>query len=248
MPLVQFLGVSHRFGELHALAHLDLEIAAGEVFGLLGPNGAGKTTTLRILSTYLTPDEGTATVGGFDVKDNPMEVRRSLGYLPEHPPLYLDHTVEEFLAFCAALRGVARRRRAAAVSGVVERCGLGEVRGRLIGNLSKGFRQRVGLAQALVHDPQVLILDEPTVGLDPQQIREIRKLVASLATQHTVLLSTHILPEVAMTCSRAVVIHRGRVVAEDTLESLSASGGLEETFLRLIGEEAPLGAATGGAA
>jgi ABC-2 type transport system ATP-binding protein len=196
-----------------------------------------------VLSTYLSPDEGSASLGGFDVLRQPMEVRRQLGYLPEHPPLYLDHTVAEYLTFCAALRGVARRSRKHAVDVVIERCGLGGVRGRLLANLSKGYRQRVGLAQALVHSPAVLILDEPTVGLDPQQIREIRNLIKSLAPDHTVVLSTHILPEVTMTCRRAIVVNRGRVVASDTLESLTGPGGLEETFLRLIGEEPPAAAA-----
>ncbi len=242
--MIEVRDLGKRYGDTTALDGVSFQVARGEIVGFLGPNGAGKTTMLRILSTYLTPDEGTATVGGFDVARQPMEVRRRLGYLPEHPPLDLDHTVDEFLRFCAALRGVPRSRRKAAVDDVVERCGLSDVRGRLIGNLSKGFRQRVGLAQALVHRPEVLILDEPTVGLDPQQIREIRNLVAGLASEHTVLLSTHILPEVAMTCSRAVIIHRGRVVAAESLETLSGSGGLEETFLRLIGEEAVLPAAT----
>ena len=247
--MIEVRGLGKRFGDTTALDRVSFQVARGEIVGFLGPNGAGKTTTLRILSTYLAPDEGAATVAGFDVVRQPMEIRRRLGYLPEHPPLYLDHTVEEFLRFCAALRGVPRFRRRGAVTEVVERCGLGDVQGRLIANLSKGYRQRVGLAQALVHQPEVLVLDEPTVGLDPQQIREIRNLVRSLASDHTVLLSTHILPEVSMICSRAVIIHRGKIVAEDTLESLSGSGGLEETFLRLTGEEAIEGApATGGAA
>jgi len=238
--MIEVSALEKRYGDTTALDGVSFRVGRGEIVGFLGPNGAGKTTTLRILSTYLTPDAGTARVGEYDVALQPMEVRRRLGYLPEHPPLYLDQTVQEFLRFCAALRGVPRSRRRGAVEDVIERCGLGEVRGRLIANLSKGYRQRVGLAQALVHRPEVLILDEPTVGLDPQQIREIRRLVASLATEHTVLLSTHILPEVTMTCSRAVIIHRGKVVADDSLEALSRSGGLEEAFLRLIGEELTL--------
>src|SRR3990172_5069186 len=242
--MIEVRDLVKRYGDTTALDGVSFQVARGEIVGFLGPNGAGKTTTLRILSTYLTPDAGTATVGEFDVARQPMEVRRKLGYLPEHPPLYLDHTVDEFLRFCAALRAAPRSQTRAAVDDVVERCGLGDVRSRLIANLSKGFRQRVGLAQALVHRPEGLILDEPTVGLDPQQIREIRNLVASLASEHTVLLSTHILPEVAMICSRAVIVHRGKVVAADTLETLSGAGGLEETFLRLIGEEAVLPAAT----
>jgi ABC-2 type transport system ATP-binding protein len=245
--MIEARSLEKRYGETMALGSVSFEVARGEVAGFLGPNGAGKTTTLRILSTYLTSDAGSAAVAGFDVARQPMEVRRKLGYLPEHPPLYLDHTVDEYLRFCAALRGVARSARTKAVAEVVERCGLGEVRGRPLGNLSKGYRQRAGVAQALVHRPEVLILDEPTVGLDPQQIREIRNLIRSLATDHTVLLSTHILPEVAMTCTRAVVIHRGRVVAADSLEALGGAAGLEETFVRLtsdhLTEAAPGGTA-----
>jgi len=172
-----------------------------------------------------------------------MAVRRKLGYLPEHPPLYLDHSVREYLRFCAALRGVPRRRRAGAVDAAVARCGLTEVRDRLLGNLSKGFRQRVGLAQALVHGPEVLILDEPTVGLDPQQIREIRELIRALAGEHTVLLSTHILPEVAAVCGRVVIVHRGRVVADAPVTELTGAGSLEEAFLRVTAADAAEGVA-----
>ena len=232
--------LAKRFGDVVALQDVSFEVGRGEIVGFLGPNGAGKTTTLRILSTYLTPDAGTASIGGHDSAREPMAVRRKLGYLPEHPPLYLDHTVEEYLRFCAALRGVARRRRASAVASVTERCGLGEVRGRLLGNLSKGFRQRVGLAQALVHGPEVLVLDEPTVGLDPQQIREIRELIRSLGGEHTVLLSTHILPEVAAVCGRAVIVHRGKVAADAPVAELAQAGGLEEAFLRVTGRDVEL--------
>jgi ABC-2 type transport system ATP-binding protein len=231
--MIEVSALEKRFGDRTALDGITFKVERGEIAGFLGPNGAGKTTTLRILSTFLTPSSGDARVAGFDVVRSPMEVRRRLGYLPEHPPLDLDHTVREYLGFCAAFRGVPSIKRRAAVLSVVERCGLGEVADRLIGNLSKGFRQRVGLAQALVHAPEVVILDEPTIGLDPHQIREIRNLVRSLAGSHTVLLSSHILTEVAMTCSRAVVIHRGRVAADVPVD-LDASGrGLEETFLRV---------------
>ena len=236
--MIELDGLVKRFGDTVALDGVSFRVERGEIVGFLGPNGAGKTTTLRILSTYLTPDEGRAVVGGHDAALRPMEVRRRLGYLPEHPPVDLDHTVLEYLSFCAALRGVPRRRRRAAVDEVLERCGVVEVRGRLIGNLSKGYRQRVGLAQALVHAPEVLVLDEPTVGLDPQQIREIRELVRSLRGDHTVLLSTHILPEVAVTCDRAIVIHRGRIVADHPLAEFGAPGALEESFLRLTAGEA----------
>jgi ABC-2 type transport system ATP-binding protein len=231
--MIEVRGLVKRFGQTEALAGVSFRAGKGEVVGFLGPNGAGKTTTLRILATYLAPDEGSATVCGIDVVDRPMEVRRRIGYLPEQPPLYLDHTVDEFLRFCAALRGLPRGRGMRQVDEVIGRCSLGEVRHRLIGNLSRGFKQRVGLAQALVHEPDVLVLDEPTLGLDPQQNREIRNLIRSLGSGRTVLLSTHILPEVAMTCSRAVIVNRGRVVAEESLEALGGSTGLEEAFLRL---------------
>jgi len=242
--MIEVLALVKHYGDRAALDGVTFRVERGEIVGFLGPNGAGKTTTLRILSTFLTQDSGEARVAGFDVLSSPMDVRRRLGYLPEHPPLDLDHTVVEYLGFCAALRGVPARGRRAAISGVIDRCGLGQVAGRLIGNLSKGFRQRVGLAQALVHAPGVVILDEPTVGVDPHQIREIRNLIRSLAGNHTVLLSSHILPEVAMTCSRAVIVHRGRVAADVPLVAAAAGAGLEETFLRvtsadpLEGEEA----------
>jgi ABC-2 type transport system ATP-binding protein len=231
--MIEVFGLVKRYGDRAALNDVTFRVERGEIVGFLGPNGAGKTTTLRILSTFLTQDEGVARVAGFDVLKKPMEVRRRLGYLPEQPPLDLDHTVREYLGFCAALRGVPRKTRKGAIDSVVDRCGLSAVSTRLIGNLSKGYRQRVGLAQALVHEPEVIILDEPTIGLDPHQIREIRNLIRSLAGDHTVLLSSHILPEVAMTCSRALVVHRGRVAADVPVDAAAAGGGLEETFLRV---------------
>jgi len=236
--VIEVRGLGKRFGETTALDGVSFKVERGEVAGFLGLNGAGKTTTLRILATYLTPDSGRAVVAGCDPVDDPIGVRRRLGYLPEHPPLDLDHTVGEYLRFCSDLRGVVRRKRRAAVDAVLESCGLTDVRRRRIGNLSKGYRQRVGLAQALVHEPDVLILDEPTIGLDPQQIREIRSLIRSLACARTVLLSTHILSEVTLTCSRAIIIQHGRVLADDSLESLAGAAGLEETFIRLTAGEA----------
>ncbi|MBZ5638791.1 MAG: ABC transporter ATP-binding protein [Acidobacteriia bacterium] len=243
--MIEVRGLAKRFGETEALRGVSFGAARGEVVGFLGPNGAGKTTTLRILASYLAPDAGSASVCGFDVVGQPMDVRRRIGYLPEQPPVYTDHTVDEYLRFCAALRRVPRSRRRPAMDDVVERCGLGGVRHRLIGNLSRGYRQRVGLAQALVHEPEVLVLDEPTAGLDPQQIREIRNLIRSLGAGRTVLLSTHILPEVAMTCDRAVIVHRGRVVAEEAVEALGGSSGLEEAFLRLTSEDSAAAAVRG---
>jgi ABC-2 type transport system ATP-binding protein len=244
--MIEVNGLVKRYGDRPALDGVSFTVARGEVVGFLGPNGAGKTTTLRILSTFLTQDEGEARVAGFDVLKAPMEVRRRLGYLPEQPPLDLDQTVREYLGFCAALRGVARGARHGAIDAVVERCGLTPVAGRLIGNLSKGYRQRVGLAQALVHQPEVVVLDEPTIGLDPHQIREIRNLIRSLAGERTVLLSSHILPEVAVTCSRVVVVHRGRVAADVPIDAGASGLGLEETFLRVT--SADLAAAPGATA
>jgi ABC-2 type transport system ATP-binding protein len=244
--VIEVRGLVKRFGETTALDGVSFRVERGEVAGFLGLNGAGKTTAFRILATYLTPDGGRAVVAGRDPVEDPIGVRRRLGYLPEHPPLDLDHTVDEYLRFCSDLRGIRRGRRRGAIEAAIESCGLTEVRGRRIGNLSKGYRQRVGLAQALVHEPDVLILDEPTIGLDPQQIREIRALIRSLARDRTVLLSTHILSEVTVTCSRAIVIRRGRVVADDTLESLAGGTGLEESFLRLTAGDADEEPAQGG--
>jgi ABC-2 type transport system ATP-binding protein len=195
-------------------------VQKGEILGFLGPNGAGKTTTMRILTGYMPPSSGAANVAGYDVFDDSIEVRKRIGYLPETVPLYTEMTVWDYLDFCARLRGVADRD--AAIERVMEMTSIGERADTLIGKLSKGFRQRVGIAQALVHSPEVLIMDEPTIGLDPKQIIDIRHLIKSLAGEHTVLLSTHILPEVSQICSRILIINKGKIVAEDTPERLSA--------------------------
>jgi ABC-2 type transport system ATP-binding protein len=192
------------------------------VLGFLGPNGAGKTTTMRILTGFVPATSGAVSVAGFDVFEQPLEVKRRIGYLPEHPPVYPELTVSEYLRFVGRLKALPRGSLRSAVDRVVGACGLGEVRGRLIGNLSKGYRQRVGLAQALIHDPPVLILDEPTVGLDPKQIIEVRELIRGLGGAHTIILSTHILSEVTATCQRVVIIHEGRIVAVDTHAGLAA--------------------------
>jgi ABC-2 type transport system ATP-binding protein len=230
--VIEVRGLVRRFGETTALDGMTFAVPSGSIAGFLGPNGAGKTTTLRILATCLAPHGGSATVAGFDVVSDPMEVRRRIGYLPELPPLHLDHTVLEYLRYCAALRGVGRSAARRSIDDLTDRCGLGDVRGRLLGNLSKGYRQRVGLAQALVHDPEVLVLDEPTSGLDPNQIVEIRGLIRSLAGERTILLSTHILPEVAAICGRAVIVDRGRVRAEENVDDLQGERGLESAFLQ----------------
>ncbi|MGD2062472.1 MAG: ABC transporter ATP-binding protein [Nitrospirota bacterium] len=211
-----------RYGPIEAVRDVSFHVAPGEVLGFLGPNGAGKTTTLRIITGFLPATSGRVTVGGDDIFEHPRAVKERIGYLPEVPPLYPELTVTEQLTFVARLKGVARRRRKGAVDDAIEKTGLTEVRRRLVANLSKGYRQRVGLAQALVNSPPVLILDEPTVGLDPKQIIEIRQLIQSLAGDHTVILSSHILPEVRASCQRVVIIHQGRVVATDTFDTLAA--------------------------
>ncbi|MFA0757697.1 MAG: hypothetical protein PVTTEEND_000828 [Candidatus Fervidibacter sp.] len=219
--MVEVVGLTKFYGEVKALEEVTFDVRRGEILGFLGPNGAGKTTTMRILTGFLSPTLGTAKVAGYDVVENSLEVRRLTGYLPETVPLYNEMRVRDYLGYMARIRGVPRRRIRERVDDVVGRCGLTEVADRLIGHLSKGYRQRVGIAQALVHDPQVLILDEPTIGLDPVQVREVRQLIKSMAGERTIILSTHILPEVSMTCERVLIIHKGRIVAEDTPEGLS---------------------------
>ncbi len=214
--------VTKRYGQHTAIDRVTFSVAKGEVLAFLGPNGAGKTTTMRILTGFMPPSEGAAKIDGFDCTDHPMEIKRRIGYLPETPPVYQELTVSEYLRFVGRLRGMSGPALTGAMAREVERLGLGPVEFRLIGNLSRGYRQRVGLAQALLHDPPVLILDEPTVGLDPKQIIEIRELIKSLAGSHSVILSTHILPEATAVCQRVVIISGGRIVAEDTPDQLSA--------------------------
>ena len=213
--------ITKRYGQHTAIDRVTFSVAKGEVLAFLGPNGAGKTTTMRILTCFIPATEGTASVAGYDCLEQPLEVKRRIGYLPETPPVYQELTVDEYLRFVGRLRGLAGSMLTAALSREIERLGLGPVQRRLIGNLSRGYRQRVGLAQALIHDPPVLILDEPTVGLDPMQIIEIRELIKSLAGSHSVILSTHILPEATAVCERVVILSGGRIVAEDTPERLS---------------------------
>lgn len=220
--MIEVQNITKRYGSLTAIDRVSFSVAKGEVLAFLGPNGAGKTTTMRILTCFMPATEGVARVAGFDCADQSLEVKRRIGYLPETPPVYHELTVVEYLTFVARLRGLTGRDQAAALDRSIERVALGSVRHRLIGNLSRGYRQRVGLAQALLHDPPVLILDEPTVGLDPKQIIEIRELIKSLAGSHSVILSTHILPEATAVCQRVVIINGGRIVAEDTPEQLSA--------------------------
>ncbi|HYQ82102.1 MAG TPA: ABC transporter ATP-binding protein [Anaeromyxobacteraceae bacterium] len=220
--MIEVSRLTKRYRDLVAVDDLSFTVGKGEVVGFLGPNGAGKSTTMRILTGFLPATSGTAKVAGFDVFEEPLEVKRRIGYLPEQPPVYDALTPRSYLRFCASLKGLPRQRVRDEIDRVAERTGVTGVMDRVIGNLSKGFRQRVGLAQALLGDPEVLVLDEPTVGLDPLQIREVRELVKSLAGRHTVILSTHILPEVAMTCQKVLVIHQGRLVDFDTVEGLIA--------------------------
>ena len=219
--MIEVDSLTKRYGRATAVDGISFKVEKGEILGFLGPNGAGKTTTMRILTCYLPPSEGTARVAGHDVFAEPLEVKKRVGYLPETPPLYPDMEVGEYLDFCAKIKGVAGAERKTRIADAIEKCRVGDVRTKLIGKLSKGYRQRVGLAQAILHNPDVLILDEPTAGLDPKQIIETRELIKGLGGSHTVVLSTHILPEVSMTCGRVVIINKGRVVAEDTPENLT---------------------------
>jgi len=219
--MIEVENLGKRYGDKFAIRNLSFRVKKGEILGFLGPNGAGKTTTMRVLTCYLPATEGTARVAGFDVFKEGLQVRKRIGYLPEHPPLYLEMSVLSYLDFLTRIKAVPRRKRKDRIAYVLDRCRIDDVKHRLIQNLSKGYRQRVGLAGALIHDPEVLVLDEPTIGLDPKQIIEIRELIKSLAGDHTVILSTHILPEVTQTCQRVLILNEGKVVAEDTFEKLS---------------------------
>ncbi|PHM11435.1 ABC transporter ATP-binding protein [Nostoc sp. 'Peltigera malacea cyanobiont' DB3992] len=218
--MIEVEHLSKIYGSTPAITDVTFSVEPGEILGLLGPNGAGKTTTMRILAGYLPATNGNARIAGYDVHENSLAVRQRIGYLPETPPLYPDMTVEGFLHFVARIKGVPAGDRPNKVTAAIERCNLEDKRKVIIRKLSKGYRQRVGIAQAIVHDPPAIILDEPTVGLDPRQIIEVRNLIKSLAGTHTVILSTHILPEVSMTCSRVAIINRGKVVATNTPENL----------------------------
>src|SRR5499426_704100 len=212
--------LTKRYATKTAIEGMSFQVNKGEVLGFLGPNGAGKTTTMRIITGYMPASEGTVKVDGFDVFDNPLDVRRRIGYLPENPPLYLEMNVTGYLRFVSKIKGVPKDRIDSEVNRVMERVSITDVKERIIDKLSKGYKQRVGIAQALLNDPPVLILDEPTIGLDPKQIHEVRQLVKDLAGQHTVVLSTHILPEVEQTCHRVIIIDRGKIVAVDTPQNL----------------------------
>jgi ABC-2 type transport system ATP-binding protein len=239
--VIEVQHLTKRYGPVTAVDDVSFKVERGEILGFLGPNGAGKTTTMRILTGYMPPTDGTATVAGYDVLDQPIEAKRRTGYLPETPPLYPEMTVRDYLAFCARIKGVTRAERASRIRTVMERTRIADMADRHCGKLSKGYRQRVGLAQALLHNPDVLILDEPTAGLDPKQIIETRRLIKALAGDHTIILSTHILPEVSQTCQRVVIINKGRVVAIDTPDNLTARlRGSESMYVQVdaMGQDA----------
>ncbi len=236
--MIEVKDLTRYYGENRAIHNVSFEVKKGEILGLLGPNAAGKTTTMKILTCFMPPTSGDAKVAGFDIWDQPMEIKKLTGYLPENPPLYNDLKVLEYLDFVAKIKGIPAPHRKEAISTAVEKAALGSVQKQVVGSLSKGFKQRVGLAQALLNDPKILILDEPTVGLDPRQIIEIRELIKRLKGDHTIILSTHILPEVEMTCGRVVIINEGEVVAEDTTDNLTRRlKGSERTVVEIDGEE-----------
>ncbi len=240
--MIEVRNLTKRYGDLVAVNNLSFTAAKGEILGFLGPNGAGKTTTMRIITGFLPATSGTVKVAGFDIFDDSYEVRKRIGYLPENPPLYGDMTVRGYLEFVARIKGIPRAEIPTACERVIKTCGLTNMSRRVLGHLSKGFRQRVGLAQALIHNPDVLVLDEPTIGLDPRQIIEIRTLIRELSGERTVILSTHILPEVAQLCQKVVIINEGRIVVEERIEDLTRELSLEEVFLRSISGGAAAGA------
>ena len=245
--MIEVQHLTKRYGQFTAVDDVTFRVERGEILGFLGPNGAGKTTTMRVLTGYMPPTEGKAVVAGFDVLDQPLEAKRRTGYLPETPPLYPDMPVREYLDFVARIKGVPRHERKTRVASVLERTRIADVANRHCGKLSKGYRQRVGLAQALLHNPDVLILDEPTAGLDPKQIIETRKLIKELAGDHTIILSTHILPEVSQTCQRVVIINKGRVVAVDTPDNLTSRlRGSESMYVQVDGGNGDVRAALSG--
>jgi ABC-2 type transport system ATP-binding protein len=239
--MITVKNLTKRYARTLAVDHISFEVQKGQIVGFLGPNGAGKTTTMRILTCFLPPTEGGATVAGFDVLQQPMEVKRRIGYLPETPPVYPEMEVREYLTFVGKLKGMSGPSLAKRVVEVSERCAVADVSSKLIGKLSKGYRQRVGLAQAIIHNPEVLILDEPTAGLDPKQINETRELIKSLAGDHTIILSTHILPEVEQTCEQVVIISKGKLVATDSVHNLqNRARGAESVILEVEGRDGAL--------
>ena len=243
--MISVKDLTKRYARTTAVDLISFEVAKGQIVGFLGPNGAGKTTTMRMLTCFMPPSAGTAQVAGFDVLEQPLEVKKRIGYLPETPPLYPEMEVEEYLTFVGKLKGMSGPSLATRVGEVCERCAVADVRKKLISKLSKGYRQRVGLAQAIIHNPEVLILDEPTAGLDPKQIIETRDLIHSLAGSHTIILSTHILPEVEHICEQVIIISKGKVVATDSVQNLqNRARGAESVVLEVEGRDGALDAKT----
>ena len=239
--MITVKNLSKRYARTVAVDHISFEVQKGQIVGFLGPNGAGKTTTMRILTCFLPPTDGSATVAGFDVLEQPMEVKKRIGYLPETPPVYPEMEVVEYLRFVGQLKGMSGPNLAKRITEVSERCAVADVQTKLIGKLSKGYRQRVGLAQAIIHNPDVLILDEPTAGLDPKQINETRELIKSLAGDHTIILSTHILPEVEQTCEQVIIINKGKLVATDSVHNLqNRARGAESVLVEVEGRDGTL--------
>jgi len=233
--------LTKRYARTTAVDQISFTVEKGQIVGFLGPNGAGKTTTMRMLTCFLPPSAGTATVAGFDVLEQPMEVKKRIGYLPETPPIYPELETVEYLKFVGRLKGLSGAELEKRIDYVCDRCAIGDVRKKLLGKLSKGYRQRVGLAQAIIHNPEVLILDEPTAGLDPKQINETRDLIKSLAGGHTIILSTHILPEVEQTCEQVIIINKGKLVATDSVRNLRARArGAESLLLEIAGRNGDL--------
>ena len=239
--MITVKGLSKKYARTIAVDQISFEVAKGQIVGFLGPNGAGKTTTMRVLTCFLPPSAGTATVAGFDVLEQSLEVRKRIGYLPETPPIYPEMETAEYLRFVGKLKGLTGADLQKRVDYVCDRCAVADVRNKLLGKLSKGYRQRVGLAQAIVHNPDVLILDEPTAGLDPKQINETRDLIKSLAGDHTIILSTHILPEVEQTCEQVIIINKGKLVATDSVRNLQARArGAESVLVEVAGRNGGL--------
>src|SRR6201993_252080 len=236
MLMITVKELTKRYGRTTAVDQITFEVAKGQIVGFLGPNGAGKTTTMRMLTCFLPPTSGTATVAGFDVLEQSLEVKKRIGYLPEMPPLYPEMVTAEYLSFVGKLKGLSGAELSKRIDYVCERCAIADVKKKLLGRLSKGYRQRVGLAQAIIHNPDVLILDEPTAGLDPKQINETRDLIRSLAGDHTIILSTHILPEVEQTCEQVIIINKGKLVATDSVRNLQGRArGAESVLLEVAG-------------
>jgi ABC-2 type transport system ATP-binding protein len=241
--MIKVTDLTKRYARTVAVDKISFEVGKGQIVGFLGPNGAGKTTTMRMLTCFLPPSAGTATVAGFDVLEQPLEVKKRIGYLPETPPIYPEMETLEYLRFVGKLKGLSGANLQKRVDYVCERCAIADVKNKLLGKLSKGYRQRVGLAQAIIHNPDVLVLDEPTAGLDPKQINETRDLIKDLAGEHTIILSTHILPEVEQTCEQVIIINKGKLVATDSVRNLRARArGAESVLLEIAGRTGPLDA------